>query len=65
MKLFLKGDHVMFKRLFIMKKGEGVITGMLWMAVTSIVAGAIAYSIWAAVSTSSGTLKTLIQTTIH
>lgn len=47
------------------ESAEGVLTGILWMAVVAIVSGAISYSIWAAVSSSATSLKGLITTTIH
>lgn len=47
------------------RKGEGVVTGILWMTVVAVVSGSIAYSIWAAVGGSAGTLKDLILTTLH
>ena len=39
----------MLRKLF-SKKGEGVLTGILWMATVAIVTGGIALSIWAGIS---------------
>lgn len=35
----------MFKRLLV-KKGEGILTGILWMAAVGVVSGLIAYTMW-------------------
>ena len=58
----------MFKKIksfLIGESAEGVVTGMLWMAVVAVVSGTISYSIWAAMSGSATTVKNLITTTIH
>lgn len=54
-----------FNFFFTSESAEGVLTGILWMAVVAIVSGAISYSIWAAMSGSATSVKNLITTTIH
>lgn len=54
---------------FLCEKGEGVMTGMLWMAVVAIVAGAISYAMWGsagisgAATASKNTISTQMGTT--
>lgn len=57
--------HNLILKIFLSKKGEGIITGMIWLSVAAIVSGTIAYSIWAAMGSSAGSVKTLITNTIH
>lgn len=47
------------------KRGDGMISSLLWIAVTAIVSGAIAYSVWSTIATQSGSLNSIITTTIH
>lgn len=46
-------------------KGEGILTTLIYLGVTAIVASAIAYAIWATLSTQTSAVKTLITNTIH
>jgi len=53
-------------RLFITSNsGDGVISSLIWVAVTAIVSATIAYTIWDAMSGSAGLVKDIITTTIH
>lgn len=40
------------------KKGEGILTGILWMAAVAIVTGGIAFSIWAGITGTANASKT-------
>lgn len=53
------------KLLLSNKAGDGILSSLLWLAVTAIVSGTIAYSIWAQLGSSATTVKSLITTTIH
>lgn len=57
----------MFKRMTRLAKGQrgdGVITGIIWMAVVTIVSGAIAYSMWSSTGNAATTAKGQINTTM-
>lgn|GEM_PF-2424141 len=51
----------MFKKL-LRKRGEGVLTGMTWMAVVAIVSGLISYAMWgpSGISGAASTSKSAI-----
>lgn len=55
-------------RIFLSKKGEGILTGVLWMAAVAITSGLIAYAMWGsngiggAASVSKATPGTTITT---
>ena len=47
----------MLKKLF-SKKGEGVLTGVLWMATVAIVTGGIAFAVWTGITGTANASKT-------
>lgn len=53
----LKGETSVFKKLS-SKKGEGILTGILWMATVAVVTGGIALAIWTGISATGVSSKT-------
>lgn len=51
----------MLKRLYA-KRGEGILTGLLWFGVIAVVASGLAVSIWSHITTATTTTNTNVDT---
>ena len=47
----------MFLKKLSSKKGEGIVTGVLWLGAVAIATGAVAFSIWTGISATADNSK--------
>lgn len=56
--------YIFVKNFLLRNTGEGLVSNLLWIAVTAIVSGTIAYSVWNSIATQTGSVRTIIDNTI-